>query len=124
VANNIVSILDFAYRIGFTSLYDWQCRILLRYEAGEPIAAALRKLHGQDERHFPDLRVVDVVPLSASAADVHERDLRSSREPVLCGVKAFCGPQVLRRLAMAGERGADDFGRFSIWTGERCERPC
>jgi DNA invertase Pin-like site-specific DNA recombinase len=30
----LVSILDFAYRLGFTNLYDWQCRILLRYEAG------------------------------------------------------------------------------------------
>jgi hypothetical protein len=36
----LVSILDFAYRIGFTNLCDWQARILLRYEGGEPTAAA------------------------------------------------------------------------------------
>jgi hypothetical protein len=28
----LVSILEFAYRIGFTNLYDWQARFLLRYE--------------------------------------------------------------------------------------------
>jgi hypothetical protein len=37
----LIPILEFAYRIGFTNLYDWQARILLRYEGGEPTAAAL-----------------------------------------------------------------------------------
>jgi hypothetical protein len=45
-----VSILDFAYRLGFKSLYDWQCKMLLRYEAGEPVAGGLRQLYWQDER--------------------------------------------------------------------------
>jgi hypothetical protein len=43
----LVSILDFAYRIGFTNLYDWQSRILLRYEAGESVAAACANYTGK-----------------------------------------------------------------------------
>jgi hypothetical protein len=49
----LVSILDFAYRIGFTNLYDWQCRILLRYEAGEPVAAACANYTGKTSVIFP-----------------------------------------------------------------------
>jgi hypothetical protein len=36
----LVPILEFAYRIGFTTLYDAQARVLLRYEGGDPVAAA------------------------------------------------------------------------------------
>jgi phage terminase large subunit len=43
----LVSILEFAYRIGFTNLYDWQARILLRYEGGEPTAAACANYSGK-----------------------------------------------------------------------------
>jgi hypothetical protein len=49
----LLSILDFAYRIGFTNLYDWQCRILLRYEAGEPVAAACANFTGKTNVIFP-----------------------------------------------------------------------
>jgi hypothetical protein len=49
----LVSILDFAYRIGFTNLYDWQCRILLRYEAGEPVTAACANFTGKTNVIFP-----------------------------------------------------------------------
>jgi hypothetical protein len=49
----LVSILDFAYRIGYTNLYDWQCRILLRYEAGEPVAAACANYTGKTSVVFP-----------------------------------------------------------------------
>jgi len=34
-------------------LYDWQCRILLRYEAGEPIAAACADYTGKTSVIFP-----------------------------------------------------------------------
>jgi hypothetical protein len=43
----LVSILEFAYRIGFTNLYDWQARILLRYEGGEPTTAAWANYSGK-----------------------------------------------------------------------------
>jgi hypothetical protein len=33
----LISILDFAYLLGF-KLYDWQAKILLRYEAGDRTA--------------------------------------------------------------------------------------
>jgi hypothetical protein len=49
----LVSILDFAYRIGFTNLYDWQARILLRYETGEPTAAACANYTGKTSVVFP-----------------------------------------------------------------------
>ena len=49
----LVPILDFAYRLGFKSLYDWQCRILLRYEAGEPVAAACANYTGKTSAIFP-----------------------------------------------------------------------
>ena len=49
----LVSILDFAYRIGFTDLYDWQARVLLRYEAGEPVAAACANYTGKTSVIFP-----------------------------------------------------------------------
>jgi hypothetical protein len=49
----LTSILEFAYRIGFTSLYDWQCRILLRYEAGESTAAACANFTGKTSVVFP-----------------------------------------------------------------------
>jgi len=49
----LVSILDFAYRIGFTDLYDWQCKTLLRYEAGEATAAACANYTGKTSVIFP-----------------------------------------------------------------------
>ena len=49
----LVPILEFAYRIGFTDLYDWQCKILLRYEAGEPTAAACANYTGKTSVIFP-----------------------------------------------------------------------
>ena len=49
----IIPILEFAYRIGFTNLYDWQARILLRYEGGEPTAAACANYTGKTSVVFP-----------------------------------------------------------------------
>jgi hypothetical protein len=49
----LVLILEFAYRIGFTNLYDWQAKILLRYEAGEPTAAACANYSGKTSVVFP-----------------------------------------------------------------------
>jgi phage terminase large subunit len=49
----LVPILEFAYRLGFTNLYDWQARILLRYEAGEPVAAACANYTGKTSVLFP-----------------------------------------------------------------------
>ena len=42
----LISILDFAYLLGFR-LYDWQSRILLRYEAGERTAVAACNFSGK-----------------------------------------------------------------------------
>jgi hypothetical protein len=36
----LTDILSFAYKLGFENLYDWQCKILLRYQSGDPTAAA------------------------------------------------------------------------------------
>jgi hypothetical protein len=49
----IIPILEFAYRLGFTNLYDWQARILLRYEAGESTAAACANYSGKTSVLFP-----------------------------------------------------------------------
>ena len=49
----LISILDFAYRSGFTHLYDWQCKILLRYEGGKPTAAACANYTGKTSVVFP-----------------------------------------------------------------------
>ena len=49
----LVPILEFAYRLGFTNLYDWQAKILLRYEAGEPTAAACANYSGKTSVLFP-----------------------------------------------------------------------
>jgi hypothetical protein len=51
--HKLVPILDFAYRLGFKSLYDWQCKVLLRYEAGEPVAAACANFTGKTNLLFP-----------------------------------------------------------------------
>jgi hypothetical protein len=51
--HKLVPILDFAYRLGFKSLYDWQCKVLLRYEAGEPVAAACANYTGKTSVIFP-----------------------------------------------------------------------
>jgi phage terminase large subunit len=48
----LISILDFAYLLGFR-LYDWQCQILLRYEAGDPTAAACANYTGKTGVIFP-----------------------------------------------------------------------
>jgi phage terminase large subunit len=42
----LISILDFAYLLGFR-LCDWQCRILLRYEAGDRTAVAACNFSGK-----------------------------------------------------------------------------
>jgi phage terminase large subunit len=49
----LISILDFAWKLGCTNLYDWQCRILLRYEAGERTAAACANYTGKTSVIFP-----------------------------------------------------------------------
>ena len=49
----IIPILEFAYRVGFTNLYDWQARVLLRYEAGEPVALAACNYSGKTSTVFP-----------------------------------------------------------------------
>lgn len=48
----IVPILDFAYRIGFTSLYPWQKRCLLRYEAGQQTALQACNYSGKTSTIF------------------------------------------------------------------------
>jgi len=52
VPKQIIPILEFAYRIGF-NLYDWRCHVLLRYEAGEPVAAACANYTGKTSVIFP-----------------------------------------------------------------------
>lgn len=49
----LVPILEFAYRLGYRDLYDWQSRILLCYEAGEPVAAACANYTGKTSVIFP-----------------------------------------------------------------------
>ena len=51
--SEITGILEFAYHLGFTNLYDWQCRILLRYQAGDPTAAACANFTGKTSTVFP-----------------------------------------------------------------------
>ena len=82
----------------------------------------VRQLHGKDQRHFSDLRSVDALQFSDGAADVHERDLRPGREPVLCRAVTACDASVFCRLAVAGERGTDGERRFPVWPGKRCWR--
>jgi hypothetical protein len=53
VPKQIIPILEFAYRLGFTNLYDWQSKILLRYEAGESTAAACANYSGKTSVLFP-----------------------------------------------------------------------
>src|ERR1700751_6080422 len=48
----LISILDFGWKLGFR-LYDWQARILLRYEAGDPTAAACANYTGKTSVIFP-----------------------------------------------------------------------
>jgi hypothetical protein len=49
----LIGILDFAYRLGFTTLYDWQCRCLLRYESCDRVAAACANNTGKTSTLFP-----------------------------------------------------------------------
>jgi len=49
----LIGILDFAYKLGFTSLYDWQAKILLRYEACDRVAAACANNTGKTSTLFP-----------------------------------------------------------------------
>jgi len=51
--SEITGILEFAYHLGFENLYDWQCRILLRYQAGDPTAAACANFTGKTSTVFP-----------------------------------------------------------------------
>src|SRR6201984_2775833 len=49
----LMGILEFAWKLGFEGLYDWQSRILLRYELGEPVAAACANYTGKTSVIFP-----------------------------------------------------------------------
>jgi hypothetical protein len=53
VSPKLTPILEFAYRIGFTNLYDWQARALLRFEMGEPVALAACNFSGKTSVVFP-----------------------------------------------------------------------
>ena len=44
--NKIVSILNFAWQLGF-ELYDWQAKVLLRYEAGDRTALCASNFSGK-----------------------------------------------------------------------------
>src|ERR1700747_2324520 len=49
----LMGILEFAWKLGFEGLYDWQSRILLRYELGEAVAAACANYTGKTSVIFP-----------------------------------------------------------------------
>ena len=49
----LIGILDFAYKLGFTNLYRWQAKILLRYEAGDRVAGACANNTGKTSTLFP-----------------------------------------------------------------------
>jgi hypothetical protein len=50
---NRISILPFAYSVLGLRLYDWQCQILLNYEAGNQTAAACANGTGKTSVIFP-----------------------------------------------------------------------
>jgi hypothetical protein len=60
-----IPILLFADSILGVQPYDWQCKILLNYEAGNQTAARLRQFHRKDFYGLPDLRLMDPVQLPA-----------------------------------------------------------
>ena len=80
----LVSILEFAYRIGFTNLYDWQARILLRYTKAVADRSRLRQLQRQDFRRLYGRGSVDLVQFPQSAAHVHVGNLAAGDQQVFC----------------------------------------
>jgi hypothetical protein len=49
----LIPILDFAYKLGFTSLYPWQKRCLLRYEGTQQVALQACNYSGKTSTVFP-----------------------------------------------------------------------
>jgi hypothetical protein len=72
-----IPILFFADEVLGINPYDWQCRILLNYEAGHPTAAAAANFSGKTSSGVPDLRVVDLGQFSHRPRHVFERHRQS-----------------------------------------------
>src|SRR5260370_41571937 len=52
-SNRAIPILLFAHSVIGIQPYDWQCKILLNYEAGFPTAAACANFTGKTSAVFP-----------------------------------------------------------------------
>ena len=74
-----IPILFFADEVLGIHPYDWQCRILLNYEAGHPTAAAAANFSGKTSTVFPICALWTLANPSATAQVVTLFSLRTLR---------------------------------------------
>jgi hypothetical protein len=72
-----ISILLFADSILGIQPYDWQCQILINYEARKANRGRMRKLHREDIHSLPDRSSLDFVQLLTRPPDVSQCNQRS-----------------------------------------------
>ena len=87
-------ILLFADSVLGLHLYDWQCKILLNYEAGHQTAAACANFIGKTSTVFPVAALLDALQLCAKPRHVSVRDLRAKS---LASLKFACKGYITRK---------------------------
>jgi hypothetical protein len=112
-----IPILLFADSVLGIRLYDWQCKILLNYEAGHQVAAACANFSGKTSTLFP------VAALWTLYTHPRGRVLYLSATHAQVGLQFFASlarSAGFRWLELAFSRGADARRRFSVWQEHRC----
>lgn len=115
-----IPILLFADSVLGIRLYDWQCKILLNYEAGHQVAAACANFSGKTSTLFP------VAALWTLYTHPRGRVLYLSATHAQVGLQFFASLARFRlRPAFAGwnwlsAEVADARRRFSVWQEHRC----
>src|SRR4029077_15524508 len=102
--------------------YDWQCRILLNYEAGYPTAAAAANFSRKTSTVFPicalwtlaNFPTARVMYLSATGSQVEKQ--------FFAALNRFPKPSSIRKLELAHKRGEDQCRRFPVRTRDRYGR--
>jgi hypothetical protein len=76
--------LLFAHSLLGIRPYDWQCHILLNYEAGFPTAAACANFTGKTSTVFPIAALWTLYSFPRGSPDVSLGNQRPGSEPILC----------------------------------------
>jgi hypothetical protein len=110
-----ISILIFADSIlGIKTLCDWQCKILLNYEAGRQTAAACANFTGKTSTVFPIAALWTLYNFPRASRDVRKRNWRSGPSSIFLELGTLPFPPSFQRLGISREHAQNTARRFPL----------